>query len=119
VHYEVEESPDGTTRGVARLQMPEKLARNLVKEELPALDRPLRFVVTRGARGTVRGDTLHEVQELLARPWSSDEEPRESRRGGRDERGGRNDRGGRGGGRDDRGGRGGRPPWAPKGKKRR
>jgi ATP-dependent helicase HrpA len=70
------------------------------------LDRPIRFVVTRGARGTVRGDTLHEVQELLARPWSSDEEPREKRRGG---------------GRDDRGGRGGkgRPPYDPRRGKRR
>jgi ATP-dependent helicase HrpA len=107
IHYEVEELADGSTRGVARLQMPEKLARSLVKEELPVLDRPLRFVVTRGARGTVRADTLHEVQELLARPWSSEEEPREKRRGG-----GRDDRGGRGG-------RGGRPPYDPRRGKRR
>ena len=110
IHYEVEEQPDGSARGVVRLQLPEKLARTLVHEELPVLDRPLRFVVTRGARGTVRADSLADVQELLARPWSSDESPREGRRGrGRD---GRDDRGGRGG-------RGGRPPFDPRRGKRR
>ena len=31
------------------------------------------------ARGTVRGETLHEVQEALARPWSSEEVSREGR----------------------------------------
>ena len=123
LHYEVEELPDGTSRGVARLQMPEKLARNLVAEELPVLDRPLRFVVTRGARGTVRADSLHEVQDQLSRPWTTEETPRSSRHGGRDaDRGHRGTRGGRDGGRggrDDRGGAGGRPPWAPKRGKRR
>ncbi len=121
IHYEVEEQPDGSMRGVVRLQMPEKLVRTLVKEELPVLDRPLRFVVTRGARGTVRADTLGEVQELLSRPWSSDEESRgrkrDGRGGGRD--GGRD--GGRGasrGGRDDRE-RGGRPPFGPRKGRRR
>ena len=115
----VEELPEGGTRGVVRLQMPEKVARTLVKEELPVLDRPLRFVVTRGARGTVRADSLGEVQELLARPWSSDEDPggRGERRGGRGEgrSGGRSD--GRGT-REDRD-RSGRPPFAPKKGRRR
>ena len=113
VHYEVEELADGTTRGVARLQMPEKLARTLVAEEVPALDRPLRFVVTRGQRGTVRGETLEEVQELLSRPWSSDESDARGGRGARDGRRGRGDRDDRG--RDGRGGGGrgdrGRPPF--------
>ena len=121
IHYEVEEQPDGSMRGVVRLQMPEKLVRTLVKEELPVLDRPLRFVVTRGARGTVRADTLGEVQELLSRPWSSDEESRgrkrDGRGGGRD--GGRDGgRGGSRGGRDDRE-RGGRPPFGPRKGRRR
>ena len=80
MHYEVEDLADGTTRGVARLQLPEKLARTLVAEELPVLDRPIRFAVTRGARGTVRTDTLDEVQEQLSRPWTDDER---ARRGGR------------------------------------
>lgn len=122
IHYEVEELADGGMRGVVRLQMPEKLARTLVKEELPVLDRPLRFVVTRGARGTVRAETLGEVQELLSRPWSSDEDPRGrgGRNGREDGRGKGGGRGGnRGGGRDGRDDRSGRPPFAPKKGRRR
>lgn len=64
VHYEVEEDP--ARQGVARLRLPEKLARTLCEEELPALDRPLRFIVTRGQRGAVRAASLAELQRLLA-----------------------------------------------------
>jgi ATP-dependent helicase HrpA len=78
LHYEVEEAADGALTGVVRLQLPEKLARTLVEEELPALDRPVRFAVSRGARGSARGDTLAEVQEALERPWTP-EEARDSR----------------------------------------
>ncbi len=115
MHYEVEEQPDGAMRGVVRLQLPEKLVRTLVKEELPVLDRPLRFVVTRGARGTVRAETLSAVQELLARPWASDEEPSGRKREGRDGPK-REARGGRG--RDDRDGKP-RPPFGPRKGRRR
>src|SRR4029079_17733285 len=79
VEYDVEDE-DGDKHGVARLRLPEKLARTLVEEELPVLDRPLRFVVIRGQRGAVRGNTLGELQEALSRPWSpdeADEEPRD------------------------------------------
>ncbi|HEY7395486.1 MAG TPA: DEAD/DEAH box helicase, partial [Gemmatimonadaceae bacterium] len=55
IHYDVEEGTHGLF-GVARLRLPEKLARTLVEEELPVLDRPLRFIVTRGARGAARAD---------------------------------------------------------------
>ena len=72
VQYEVEER-EGSTLGVARLRMPEKLARTLVEAELPPFDRPLRFIVLRGARGAVRADTLDELQELLDRPFAPDE----------------------------------------------
>ena len=65
----------GTVLPVARLRLPEKMARTLVDEELPELDRPLRFVVTRGPRGAVRASTLRELQELLDRPWSAGEAP--------------------------------------------
>jgi ATP-dependent helicase HrpA len=75
IGYDVEEG----TGAVARLRVPEKLARTLVEEELPALDRPIRFVVTRGPRGAVRADTLDELQDLLDRPWFPDEEPQGSR----------------------------------------
>ena len=84
IQYDVEELPDGTTRGVARLRLPEKLARTLTEAELPALDRPLRFVVPRGQRGSVRAATLDELQELLDRPWTDDELDATRRR--RDER---------------------------------
>lgn len=69
VEYEVDESG----AGMIRLRLPEKLARTLVASELPAFDRPVRFVVTRGQRGAVRATTLEELQELLDLPWSPDE----------------------------------------------
>ncbi|GJG87240.1 hypothetical protein tb265_24210 [Gemmatimonadetes bacterium T265] len=74
LHYEVEEPVGGPAVGVVRLRLPEKLARTLVEDELPALDRPLRFLVLRGPRGAVRADSLDELQELLDRPWSPDEQ---------------------------------------------
>jgi ATP-dependent helicase HrpA len=69
IDYDVEE--DGTA--IARLRLPEKFARTMAVEELPTLDRPLRFVVVRGQRGAVRAATLDELQELLDQPWSPDE----------------------------------------------
>jgi ATP-dependent helicase HrpA len=66
-------APERRTIGVARLRLPEKLARTLSDAELPSLDRPLRFVVLRGQRGAVRARTLEELQELMDRPWSPDE----------------------------------------------
>jgi len=73
IHYDVEETADGTPFGVARLRIPEKVARNLVESELPSLDRPLRFIVTRGARGAARASTLEELQEELERPFTAQE----------------------------------------------
>jgi len=73
IDYDVEQRTDGTAYGVARLRLPEKVARTLTEPELPRLDRPLRFSVLRGARGAVRADTLDELQELLERPWSPEE----------------------------------------------
>ena len=102
IEYDVEDGAGG----VARLRLPEKLARTLHESELPVLDRPLRFSVHRGARGSVRGATLEELQELLDRPWMPEEVERERapargadarrvRHGDRKRGGG----GGRGGGR--------------------
>ncbi len=83
IDYDVEETkvPGAatTTLGVARLVLPEKLARSLTDAELPPLDRPLRFVVHRGQRGSVHAATLDELQELLDRPWSSEERDGERR----------------------------------------
>ena len=73
IEYDVEERDDGTFLGVARLRLPEKLARTLVTEELPPFDRPYRFVVVRGQRGSARGRTLDELQDALDTPWMPDE----------------------------------------------
>jgi hypothetical protein len=72
IDYDVEEK-DGERIGVARLRLPEKIARTLSEGEIPQLDRPVRFVVLRGQRGAVRSDSLEDLQERLAEPWSPDE----------------------------------------------
>jgi len=69
MHYEVEEAASGPV-GVLRLVLPEKVARNLAAEELPELDRPVRFTVHRGARGSVKADSLADLQDALDRPFS-------------------------------------------------
>jgi hypothetical protein len=87
MHYEVEETPAGPL-GVVRLVLPEKVARGLVAEELPEFDRPVRFSVTRGARGSVKAASLDELADALDRPYTDDElrrepaDPRGGRRGG-------------------------------------
>lgn len=73
IDYDVEDAPGGAVFGVARLRLPEKVARTLTDAELPAIDRPLRFTVLRGQRGAVKAATLDELQDLLARPWSPEE----------------------------------------------
>ncbi|MEO5567091.1 MAG: DEAD/DEAH box helicase, partial [Gemmatimonadaceae bacterium] len=72
IQYDVEDA-EGNTTGVARLRLPEKLARSMAPEELPTLDRPIRFVVTRGMRGAARATTLEELQEELDRPFTREE----------------------------------------------
>jgi len=72
IQYDVEQGESGAV-GVARLRLPEKLARTLSEAELPTLDRPLRFVVTRGARGAARASTLAALQEELERPFTEEE----------------------------------------------
>ena len=67
IDYEIE---DG--RGVAALELPEKLARDVREDELPTLDRPLRFIVSRGSRGAVSAETLGELQEKLEGAWTPD-----------------------------------------------
>jgi hypothetical protein len=72
IDYDVEEE-NGGPRGVARLRLPEKVARSLTEPEVPALDRPVRFVVYRGQRGSIRARTLDELQTLLDAPWTEEE----------------------------------------------
>jgi hypothetical protein len=108
LEYDVEEL-DGALVPVVRLRLPEKVARTLVVEELPVLDRPLRFAVTRGQRGSVRASDLATLQERLDDPYTDEERERAIR--ARDEqaersRDGRNGRGNgqRGGNRGSRNG---------------
>ena len=90
VRYDVEETPEGP-RGVARLSLPEKIARNITDEELPEFDRELRFVVARGARGAARAATLDALRDELDRPFTDEEiaqldKSKERKRSGEDER---------------------------------
>ncbi len=72
LEYDIEEL-DGVVRPVVRLRLPEKIARTLVAEELPTLDRPLRFAVLRGNRGAVRAADLPTLQEKLDDPYTDEE----------------------------------------------
>lgn len=98
IDYDVEESPaeGGGVFGIARLRLPEKVARTLTESEVPVLDRPIRFTVLRGQRGAVTAATLDELQDMLARPWSPDELDHQSHdsheRHGSSERTGRRER---------------------------
>jgi ATP-dependent helicase HrpA len=90
IRYDVEEQ-GSTAVAVARLTLPEKIARTLTQTELPSFDRPFRFVVTRGARGAARGDTLDALREELDRPFTDAEiaeldRAAERKRAGKDER---------------------------------
>jgi ATP-dependent helicase HrpA len=90
VRYDVEETPEGP-RGVARLSLPEKIARNIDESELPKFDRPFRFVVARGARGAARAETLDALRDELDRPFTAEEiaqldRAKDRKRGGEDER---------------------------------
>ncbi len=113
MHYEIEDTPGGPL-GVVRLVIPEKIARGLIREELPDVDRPMRFTVTRGGRGSVKAGSLEEIADALERPYTdeelsrSQERSQSSSRGPNPSRGGRD---GRGGG----GGRGGAPHNGKKG----
>ena len=79
IAYDVEEE-SGAPVGVARLSLPEKIARSLTEGEVPSLDRPVRFVVYRGQRGQVRAKTLDELQTLLDAPWTEEEVARFNRK---------------------------------------
>ena len=60
IHYET--GPDG---GVARLHLREGQVRRLREEDLPGLDRPLRFAVLRGNHPALEADTLEALRAAL------------------------------------------------------
>jgi len=80
--YEVESGGGGG--GIVRLRLREGQARRLTAQELPALDRPLRFTVVRDGEPAIRAETLEELRHLLRHP--------SGRSTGRRERHGRGER---------------------------
>jgi hypothetical protein len=60
IHYEV--GPDG---GIARLHLREGQVRRLREEDLPRLDRPLRFAVLRGNHPALEADSLDALRAAL------------------------------------------------------
>lgn len=58
--YDVEQSV-----GVVRLRLKEGQARRLRPDDLPALDRPLRFTVIRGKRPAIQAASLEDMQRQL------------------------------------------------------
>jgi hypothetical protein len=108
LEYDVESGANGENTGIARLRIPEKLAHQLEEDDLPVLDRPLRFTVSRGPRGTVTASTLEELRTRLSElPRRAEETGGEAAR--RKETGRGRTRNGRR--------HSGKPPW--KGKPRR
>jgi len=93
--YEVE---DGG--GVARVRLREGQARRLRPDELPQLDRPLRFAVQRGRHPPILADTIPALQAQLKRaPQVDAEEAPDSYRDGGGRRGRRHRHAARRGGR--------------------
>ncbi len=74
--------------GVVRVLLREGQARRLRREDLPALDRPLRFTVSRDGEAVIRAASLEELREQLTglRPRA---ERRQFRATARPRRGGR------------------------------
>jgi ATP-dependent RNA helicase HrpA len=91
--------------GVARVRLREGQAKRLRPDELPPLDRPLKFAVQRGRHAPMLADTIPALQALLRRaPKQDDEHPRHHGDG----------RGRRGHRPRGRAGRGGRPRGRPR-----
>jgi ATP-dependent helicase HrpA len=68
--------------GVARIRLREGQAKRLRLDEVPALDRPVRFAVQRGRHPPLPADTLPELQALLRQvPRHESEERGEARMG--------------------------------------
>jgi ATP-dependent helicase HrpA len=62
--------------GVARIRLREGQARRLRPDEVPALDRPVRFAVQRGRQAPLLSDTVTELQSLLRRtPRAGEDDP--------------------------------------------
>ena len=105
-------------QAVVRARVPAKILQHLDEEDLPVLDRPLHWTVTRGKREAVRAESLEEARRAAGRAsakhrqgseggkmWDGDRPRRGGQRKGRKGNGGP---GGRKGGRRGKGKRAGR-----------
>jgi hypothetical protein len=60
--------------GIARVRLREGQARRLRSDEVPPLDRPIRFAVQRGRHAPILADSVAELQALLRRAPRQDSE---------------------------------------------
>jgi ATP-dependent helicase HrpA len=60
--------------GIARVRLREGQARRLRSDELPALDRPLRFAVQRGTHAPIQADSISDLQLALQRSPAPNED---------------------------------------------
>ncbi|MBA3443586.1 MAG: DEAD/DEAH box helicase [Gemmatimonadales bacterium] len=82
LEYEVENGV-----GVARVRLREGQAKRLRQDELPPLDRPLRFAVQRGSHPPIQADTISALHSALQRPAPPDVEAAAGYRESRSRRG--------------------------------
>jgi hypothetical protein len=73
--------------GIARVRLREGQAKRLRPDELPRLDRPLRFAVQRGRHAPLLADTIPDLQAMLRRPSKVSEPEEHSRPSGGRRRG--------------------------------
>jgi hypothetical protein len=80
IEYEVDRG-----QGIARVWLREGQARRLTEDELPELDRPLRFGVRRNDDQVIRADTLRDLTRQLREPVRTGKvrQVERTRRGGR------------------------------------
>ena len=87
VEYELQNG-----QGVARVRLREGQAKRLRHDEVPVLDRPVRFAVQRGRHAPILADTVPDLQALLHRapkPPRGEDDGAGGRRGHRRPRHGR------------------------------
>jgi len=78
VEYDVERG-----EAIARIRLREGQARRLTVDDLPPLDRPVRFAVVRGGEAPIEAESLDALRALLRTPSQKLHPHRHRRRGGR------------------------------------
>ncbi|HWK89600.1 MAG TPA: hypothetical protein VNP72_06375, partial [Longimicrobium sp.] len=68
--------------GIVRARIPQKLLHDIADDDLPVLDRPLHWTVTRGKREAVRAETLEEARRMVGQVSHEQRRPRGDGGGG-------------------------------------